>query len=259
MAMSNPSINPVPAGAAIEAITFDFFQTLVRHRLGDGGRGRALMSYLASRGVKTGPWEHEILYDVFEAHGREYSPDDAESRKEAYFVRLAERVFDRLSVPCEVHEPANHAPRIWQLIGPNSLEVFPEAIDTLTRLRNAGYRMAIISNWQCGLSHFCVELGLRQFFDHVIASAEVGHQKPSRAIFDEAANRLGVAHDRILHVGDSLVDDWEGAREAGLHAVLVDRDRILSTSEQTAVHSLAEVVDLVGRLSNEVPARALQP
>jgi putative hydrolase of the HAD superfamily len=113
------------------------------------------------------------------------------------------------------------------------------------RLRTAGYRLAIISNWQCGLGHFCTELGLSQFLEHVIVSAEVGHEKPSRAIFDEAANRLGVAHSRILHVGDSVVDDWDGARAAGLHALLVDRDRITSNPELTSVQSLAAVVDLV--------------
>jgi HAD superfamily hydrolase (TIGR01549 family) len=242
---AKPMQGTAGAHTRIEAITFDFFQTLARHPLGFAGRGRALMSYLESLGVRTVPWEHKVLYDVFEVHGREYSPDDSVARKHAYFVRLAERVFARLGVPDDVHEPAKHATRIWQLIGPTSLEVYPETIDTLMRLRTAGYRLAIISNWQCGLGHFCTELGLSQFLEHVIVSAEVGHEKPSRAIFDEAANRLGVAHSRILHVGDSVVDDWDGARAAGLHALLVDRDRITSNPELTSVQSLAAVVDLV--------------
>jgi HAD superfamily hydrolase (TIGR01549 family) len=227
----------------IEAVTFDFFQTLVFHRLGLGGRGRTLVEYLASQGLETRPWEHRMLYDIFEPHAREYSPQDPVDRKQAYFVRVAERVFACLGVTGGIGEPARHAARIWELIGPSSLEVYPDVVDSLSRLRRARYRMAIVSNWQCGLAHFCAELGIGRFFEHVIASAEVGHEKPDRAIFDEAASRLGVPHHRIVHVGDSLVDDWEGARAAGLHALLLDRAGDPDDPRADVVHGLGSVLD----------------
>jgi HAD superfamily hydrolase (TIGR01549 family) len=235
----------------IEAVTLDFFQTLVRHRLGVGGRGRTLVEYLASQGLETRPWEHRMLYDIFEPHAREYSPQHSLARKQAYFVRVAERVFECLGVAEGIDEPARHATAIWELLGPASLEVYPDVIDSLSRLHRAGYGMAIVSNWQCGLAHFCTELGLGRFFEHVIASAEVGHEKPDRAIFDEAASRLGVAHDRILHVGDSPVDDWEGARAAGLHALLLDRLGDRDDSRGDVVHGLGSVSDRLGATAGQ--------
>ncbi len=83
--------------------------------------------------------------------------------------------------------------------------------------------MALVSNWQCGLAHFCADLGIGDLLDHVIASAEIGFAKPEPEIFHEACRRLGVPPERTLHVGDSIVDDLEGARHAGLQAVLVKR------------------------------------
>lgn len=46
-------------------------------------------------------------------------------------------------------------------------------------------------------------------------SCEIGHRKPDRAIFDEAARRLALPADRILHIGDSLETDLVGSRNAG--------------------------------------------
>ncbi len=229
----------------IEAITFDFFQTLVYHRFGDGGRGRAIMAYVVSNGMRPIPWEHRFLYDVLEPHAREYSPDLPASEKDAYLIRLTTRLFDCLRIPCDEHAPAEHAAPVWELIGPTSLTVFPEVPETLAELRALGFRMAVVSNWQCGLAHYCEELGLRGYLDHVLASAEVGHEKPDRPMFLEALKLLGVAPDRVLHVGDSRVDDLVGARQAGMHAVLIDRTGAPVEPDVRTIRSLSEVVALV--------------
>jgi HAD superfamily hydrolase (TIGR01549 family) len=228
----------------IQAVTFDFFNTLVSHRRGDGGRGSALMEYLRSQGLESDPWEHQVLYDVLEPHAREYAPDQSPAVKHNYLCRLAERVFERLNVRSEVQEARSHATKIWELIGPSSLAVFPEVPRTLERLRAAGYRLAVVSNWQCGLRHFCVELGIEDMFEHVVASAEVGYAKPRREIFEEACRRLAVPADRVLHVGDTVEDDVEGARGAGMRAVLVSRQG--ESGEPTAIRGLEGVLQVLG-------------
>jgi HAD superfamily hydrolase (TIGR01509 family) len=214
----------------IEAVTLDFFNTLVRHNRGDGGRGAQVMEYLRARGLESDPWDHQILYDVFEPHGREYSPAFGPIERQRYLVRLAGRLFQALNVRGGV-AAADHAASIWELIGPHSLEVFPDVRITLEHLRAAGLRLAVVSNWQCGLGHFCEELGLRLFFDEVIASAETGCAKPQREIFLGACRRLDVAPDRVLHVGDTPEDDLDGARNAGLHALLIRRDALDSPAD----------------------------
>lgn len=118
--------------------------------------------------------------------------------------------------------------------------VYPETREVLSALRGAGVTLLVVSNWDSTLPRLLERLELLPFFDRVVVSAVVGSSKPSRAIFDEAVRLAGVPHADALHVGDSLVDDYHGARAAGLHALLVDRSgRAPEGSE--AIHSLSEL------------------
>lgn len=225
----------------IEAVSLDFFNTLATHRSGDGGRGRMLMDYIASRGLQCDPWEHQVLYDVLEPHAREYSPGLSPLEKRRYLCRLTQRLFERLNVRGDQVRPEQHAEAIWERIGPRSLEVFSDVPDALRRLRAEGYRLAIISNWQCGLGHFCFELGIGDAFEHIVASAELGYAKPAREIFDEACRLLDLPPERVLHVGDSPADDVDGARAAGMHALLISRGEEAAGS----VRSLDDVLDVL--------------
>ncbi|MEJ2216173.1 MAG: HAD family hydrolase [Gemmatimonadota bacterium] len=226
---------------AVEAITFDFFNTLVSHRDGMGGRGKQVMEYLQSHGIESEPWEHQVLYDVFEPHAREYSPAFSAEEKDRYHVRVAERLFRRLKVGMAAQRAAHHATEMWQLIGPRSLEVFPDVRPTLERLREEGYRLAVVSNWQCGLGHFCVELGLGGLFRAVIVSAEVGAEKPDRRMFEEACRHLKTEPRQVLHVGDSPDEDVEGAQAAGLNALLICRDHDAAPAGSTCIRTLEEL------------------
>ena len=108
---------------------------------------------------------------------------------------------------------------------PESWKVFADVPATLDALARAGLRLAVVSNWDSHLPALLEGLDLAGRFDAVLVSAveEVG--KPDPEIFRRACERLAVAPHEALHVGDSLAEDYEGARAAGLHAVLLDRAR----------------------------------
>jgi HAD superfamily hydrolase (TIGR01549 family) len=237
----------------VDALTFDFYNTLVHHRTGRG-RGETLMEYLRGCGLETDPWEHQVLYDVFERHGIEYSPGQPAPEKERYVRQFAELVFRRLNVRAPNGTAARHAANLWDLLGPTSLAVFPEVNDVLRLVKAAGYPLAVVSNWQCGLRNFCVELGFGHAFDHVLASAEVGSAKPDAAIFNEACRRLKVPARRVLHIGDTLVDDFAGGRNAGLHVVLIRREQEPEDPEVPTIPSLNRLPELLG-LSVQIPLR----
>ena len=122
---------------------------------------------------------------------------------------------------------------------PGSWEIYPDVADTLGRLEEAGAKLAIVSNWDSHLPGLLSDLGLAPRFEAILVSAieEVG--KPDREIFHRACARLGVSPGQALHVGDSPREDYEGARSAGLEALLLDRtgrhagapDRIRSLNE----------------------------
>jgi FMN phosphatase YigB (HAD superfamily) len=63
--------------------------------------------------------------------------------------------------------------------------------------------------------------GLRSFFDVVVDSALIGVEKPDPRIFQAALQRLGVAPEEALYVGDLYSVDILGARAAGMEAVLL--------------------------------------
>ncbi|MCX7591513.1 MAG: HAD hydrolase-like protein, partial [Kiritimatiellae bacterium] len=44
--------------------------------------------------------------------------------------------------------------------------------------------------------------------------------------FEEAVRRLGLSPDEVLHVGDTLAEDVEGARAAGLRYLWLDREGV---------------------------------
>lgn len=109
------------------------------------------------------------------------------------------------------------APHRWRLSD--------DAHTVLTRLREAGYRLGILSNWDGRLRGILDGFGLLPCFEHVIISSEVGCEKPDPAIFDLTCRRFACSPDEVLHVGDSAHHDVHGARRAGWHVLhLADGD-----------------------------------
>ena len=100
---------------------------------------------------------------------------------------------------------------------------YPEVPDALRRLRGAGARLVVVSNWDVSLHEALAATGLAPLVDGALSSAEVGARKPDPRIFARALALAGVGARDALHVGDSVEFDIEGARAAGIEAVLVAR------------------------------------
>jgi len=84
------------------------------------------------------------------------------------------------------------------------------------------YRLAVISNSDGHMAERLAGLGLGRYFEHVIDSGNVGHEKPAPEIFQAALVAMSVAADRALYVGDIYSIDYLGARQMGMNAVLMD-------------------------------------
>jgi len=101
---------------------------------------------------------------------------------------------------------------------------FPEVPGALREMRSAGLRLVVVSNWDVSLHERLAETGLAPLVDGAVASAEVGFAKPAPEIFARGLAIAGVEAAEAVHVGDSEVEDVQGARAAGLRAVLLARD-----------------------------------
>jgi putative hydrolase of the HAD superfamily len=103
-------------------------------------------------------------------------------------------------------------------------EPYPDARPALRELRARGLTLVVASNWDYSLRDVLADAGLASLLDGVVTSAEAGARKPARAPFEAALAVAGCDAADAVHAGDSLVNDVEGARGAGIRAVLVDRD-----------------------------------
>jgi putative hydrolase of the HAD superfamily len=113
----------------------------------------------------------------------------------------------------------------------------PGVPEALRSLRALGLRLVVVSNWDVSLHERLAETGLAPLVDAAVASAEVGVAKPDPAIFERALELAGASPEEALHVGDSPVEDGEGAAAAGVRAVLIGRD-IASLAELRSYSSL---------------------
>ena len=108
---------------------------------------------------------------------------------------------------------------------PCAWELFPETLESLDRLVSR-FPLAVISNFDRRYHRIALGLGLSEYFQHVILSAEIGAAKPSSTIFRVASRALGCDPDAILHVGDDPANDWEGAAAAGFQVFRLQRPRL---------------------------------
>ncbi|MGH3974565.1 MAG: HAD family hydrolase [Pseudonocardiaceae bacterium] len=135
--------------------------------------------------------------------------------------------------------------RAWRL--------FDDALPCLKALRALGLRLAAITNAAGDYQRAKLRaLGLGSAFDAVLISGELGVAKPHHAIFRRACRALGVLPAQTVHVGDRLDTDAEGARDAGLHGVWLDRSGCGALPQHTGISvitRLAELPVLVTRLA----------
>lgn len=123
---------------------------------------------------------------------------------------------------------------------------FEDVMPALAALRDAGASTVVVSNWDATLEVRLAELGLRSQLDAVVSSGAFGVAKPDPAIFLEALRLVGAAPEHAVHVGDSVADDVEGARAAGVEPVLLARDGPVSVAgDVRVISSLGELVELV--------------
>ena len=104
---------------------------------------------------------------------------------------------------------------------PSSWRLYPEAREVLAALKKSGKILGIVSNWDSRLFQLCRGLEVENHFEFILASAVFGASKPNPKIFEEAVRRSGFSPRDAVHIGDSLEDDIQGARRAGIQAVWI--------------------------------------
>jgi putative hydrolase of the HAD superfamily len=173
------------------------------------------------------PWTHlgeelgidadERLVAAVRAEMRYYREHSDEGRDAASLADLRRRCAEILS------RELGRDVSVERMMAAIRFRAFPDAAPSLAELRAMGLRLVCVSNWDFSLPDVLTRCGLADHLDGVVTSAAVGARKPDPRIFEAALELAGCAAGDALHVGDTPEEDLEGARTAGIRALLIDR------------------------------------
>lgn len=144
-------------------------------------------------------WRHRGAYDKGEFHGV------------GFWRALAQSASISLSND-EIAELIQHDITAWTAIDPVML-------DWAARLRQAGYRVAILSNMVKEIREHMESFDWLETFQQNTWLYELGISKPDAAIYRHALDQLDVQAGEALFI-DDLEPNVRAAQAAGLHAVL---------------------------------------
>jgi len=182
--------------ADIAAVIFDWGNVLAENPF------PGMLAYFSARfGVP-----EETLAEIY----RDY--DEAFTTGRLAEQDLWDQVARRLRLPA--------APRadLWETAIRTVYRPFPEMLDLVARLKQAGYRTALLSNTEEGGARFFHTLGYGPLFDAVLLSCREGLRKPDPRFFQLALDRLALPAARCVFTDDRL-DFVQAAAALGLHGL----------------------------------------
>ena len=230
----------------IKAVFFDFYQTL-------GVWGESLkprLQKIAARYRAEINWEHyttarENLYS--DASGSDPATHDLLETMQ----QMIDGYRDFLS---ELGVQKHLDQMTWELLqsehslfAANAALLYDDAVPVLQHLRNEGFKLAIVSNWDTPLDPLMERLGIADYFDIIVAShdARVQSAKPDSHIFEYTLAAVGVSAEEAVHVGDTYEADIIGARNAGIRPILIDRDGTQAGRWKETIRDLSELPELL--------------
>lgn len=99
---------------------------------------------------------------------------------------------------------------------------FFEGIEAWLKRMRQQYKLVVITNGPEFSQVTKVErVNLSQHVDHIIIGGQEPAQKPDKSIFEKALKLCALNADEVIHIGDSLSADIQGAINAGIHSIWI--------------------------------------
>jgi len=136
-----------------------------------------------------------------------------------------------------------------------ALQPRPDAISTVSELKNKGYRIGLLSNCSIEIPILWQETAFADLFDTTIFSSRERLKKPDARIFNLACDRLGTMPACCLYIADGEDHELKAAASVGLHPLLIrtslqkNRGELHQEAREwqgPSIHSLKDVLQLVG-------------
>lgn len=132
-----------------------------------------------------------------------------------YFKHLVERLHGRTDPRLTIEMER----RFWDGYFAQ-MALYPGIKHLLEEARRRGLKVAVVTNLTAHIQlRKLIHLGVEGHIDRLITSEEVGHEKPSRLIFEHALAQLGLGAHEVAMLGDDAHEDVAGARAVGIRAL----------------------------------------
>ena len=193
-------------------LTFDCYGTLIQW---DEGLQAAVARILARRGAEG--IEPRTLIAAYDHHEHALEAERPHRTFRTVAGEGLRRALADLGLACDAADVDTLTSSI------SAMPPFPEAPATLRRLKDAGFRLCIVSNTDDAIiAGNVAQLGAG-VVDLVVTAEQAGAYKPRRRIFERAWQGMGVAKDEACHICASPHLDLVAARDLGFRCVWVDR------------------------------------
>jgi putative hydrolase of the HAD superfamily len=207
---------------AVRAVTFDFWNTLIR--ADDAGvRDRRLAAWLgllAGEGIEL---EGDVVRAAMTHAGTRF---DSHWRANRFYgaIHAVDDMLEHLNIEVSTETRDGLVSSITDPDPDHAPQPTPNVAGALASLRSHGVRIGIICDVGLApsttLRRYLQRHDLLDYFDHVSFSDEVGTFKPDPRIFRHALDGLGgVAPQEAAHIGDLRRTDIVGAQAIGMMAV----------------------------------------
>jgi putative hydrolase of the HAD superfamily len=103
----------------------------------------------------------------------------------------------------------------------NNMIPRPEAVRVISRLKNQGYKIGLISDCSGEIPRTWPDTPFAPLFDVTIFSCEVGMKKPKPEIYLLATKQLGITPQECMYIGDGSSRELTGALRVGMYPVLI--------------------------------------
>jgi putative hydrolase of the HAD superfamily len=140
-----------------------------------------------------------------------------------------------------------------------ALEPRPDAVQTLARLKDPGYRIGLLSNCSIEIPILWPETAFAGLIESPVFSSRERLKKPDPRIYRLACRRLGVEPEDCIYIADGENHELKAAAEVGIHPVLIrtssreNRGELLREArewQETAIDSLSGALKLLGPDNN---------
>jgi len=143
---------------------------------------------------------------------------------------------------------------LWEILekielkAADETDIQPDAIQTLTKIKNLGLKLAIVTNnGRKATSIVTKKFGLDNFFEVIIAREDSKELKPDGGSIKRAIEILGVNAEEAIYVGDGVIDIL-AAKEV----------KVVSIAVPTGISSIKNLVEaepdyLIDSLKDIIP------